>query len=467
MTLIKNISGIRGTIGGNTGNNITPLDVVKFTSAYGSWLGKAKVRKDLTVVIGRDGRSSGKMIQSLVQNTLIGLGINVIDVGISTTPTVEMAVVFQKAKGGIIITASHNPIEWNGLKFLNEKGEFLNVREVNEILDRTEREDFEYACIEALGRVSESDEMLDKHIKAILDLPYVDVEAIRKANFKIAIDAVNSSGGIAIPALLERLGVERIVKLHCESNGEFPHNPEPLEQHLGGIIKKVTDEGCDLGVVVDPDVDRLALIMDNGQVFGEEYTLVAVADYYLEYKPGLVVSNLSSSRALRDIAIKKDQLYLASPIGEFYVVEKMKLENAVLGGEGNGGVILPDLHYGRDALVGVAIILSHLARSGKKLSELRASYPVYYMSKNKMQLQERDVDVNSILKSICERYKNEEISTEDGVKIDFPDEWVHLRKSNTEPVIRIYTEAKSKVRAEKLGQEFIKILEKLANQKSI
>ncbi len=462
MTLIKSISGIRGTIGGKPGDNLTPLDAVKFASAYGSWLRQSTSSKELTVVIGRDARPSGEMIQSLVQNTLTGMGINVIDLGLSTTPTVEMAVVFKQAHGGIILTASHNPVQWNALKLLNEKGEFLSSRDGKKILELAEKEDFEFAEVESLGKVYLDTGMLDKHIEAIINLPYIDVEAIQKSDLKVAVDAVNSSGGIAIPALLKRLGVQEIVEIYCEPNGQFPHNPEPLEQHLGDIMKTVAEENCDLGIVVDPDVDRLALIMDNGQMFGEEYTLVAVADYYLDQQPGPVVSNLSSSRALRDLANQKGQSYFASAVGEVNVVEMMKAQKAVLGGEGNGGVIVPDLHYGRDALVGVALILSHLARSGKRLSELRAGYSAYFMAKNKIQL-EAGMDVDALLEEVHRDHKDEEVSTVDGVKIDFAEEWVHLRKSNTEPIIRIYTEAKSKERAEQLGQEFIEKLNELAN----
>ncbi len=460
MTLIKSISGIRGTIGGAVADNLTPLDAVKFAAAYGSFL-KNNSQKKLCVVIGRDARPSGNMIQNLVQNTLVGLGIDVIDLGLSTTPTVEMAVVFEEADGGIILTASHNPVQWNALKLLNEKGEFLSADDGRQILELAENENFEFSPVEALGSIRKGEDALVKHVDAILALPYVDAEAIAAADFKVAVDGVNSSGGVAIPYLLERLGVKQVEELFCEPNGQFPHNPEPLEKHLGDIMSLVKTKNCDLGVVVDPDVDRLAFISDDGKMFGEEYTLVAAADYLLEHKQGPLVSNLSSSRALRDVAGKRGQQYAASAVGEVNVVEKMKEIGAVLGGEGNGGVILPDLHYGRDALVGVALVLSHLAHSQKKMSELRASYPAYFMAKNKIEL-EPGMDVDALLKQVQERYASEDISTIDGVKIDFSDEWVHLRKSNTEPIIRVYTEAKSQEKATELGERFVNELKALS-----
>lgn len=461
MTLIKSISGIRGTIGGKTGDNLTPVDAVKFAAAYGSWLKSRKSGK-LKVVIGRDARPSGKMIQALVQNTLSGLGINIIDLDLSTTPTVEMAVVFEKADGGIILTASHNPVEWNALKLLNERGEFLSGEDGQEILKIAENEDFDFAQVQELGAVATNEQALEKHVEAILALPFVDVESIRKAQLRVVVDAVNSSGGIAIPYLLHRLGITDIVELFCEPTGQFPHNPEPLEKHLSEIMKVVKEKGCDVGIVVDPDVDRLALISEDGKMFGEEYTLVACADYLLQQKKGTVVSNLSSSRALRDLAVKYGCAYQASAVGEVNVVTTMKAENAVLGGEGNGGVILPDLHYGRDSLVGTALILSHLATSGKKMSELRASYPAYYMAKNKIQL-EPGMDVDGLLEEIRSRYEKEKITTIDGVKIDFENEWVHLRKSNTEPIVRVYTEAKSPERAEELGEQFVEEMRAIAH----
>lgn len=461
MTLIKSISGIRGTIGGKVGDNLTPLDTVKFAAAYGSFLKKNAGAEAIKVVIGRDARPSGEMIQALVQNTLSGLGIDVIDLGLSTTPTVEMVVPMEKAAGGIILTASHNPVEWNALKLLNEKGEFLNADEGAEILKIAEQEAFDFSEVQNLGVVEQQEDALQKHIDEILALPYVNAEAIAKADFKVAVDGVNSSGGFAIPAMLEALGVKQVEKLFCEPNGQFPHNPEPLEKHLGDIMSLVKKAGCDLGVVVDPDVDRLAFISDDGKMFGEEYTLVAAADYLLEHKKGAVVSNLSSSRALRDLAENKGQQYFASAVGEVNVVAKMKETNAVIGGEGNGGVILPDLHYGRDALVGVALVLSHLAETGKTMSELRASYPSYFMAKNKIQLQP-GMDVDAILEKAREKYQHLNPTTIDGVKIDFEDEWVHLRKSNTEPIIRVYTEAKTQDRATELGKNFVEELEQLS-----
>ncbi len=460
MTLIKSISGIRGTIGGKVADNLTPLDAVKFAAAYGTWL-KGEYGSQCTVVLGRDARPSGPMIQALVQNTLIGLGINVLDAGLSTTPTVEMAVVFEEAQGGIILTASHNPVQWNALKLLNHKGEFLNAAEGQKILDLAAADNFTFAEVADLGSVKTLSDALEKHVDAILALPYIDVEAITKANFRVAVDAVNSSGGIAIPYVLKRLGVSQIEKIYCEPNGQFPHNPEPLEEHLSEIMKTVSEKSCDLGVVVDPDVDRLALISEDGKMFGEEYTLVACADYLLPKKPGAVVSNLSSSRALRDLAQQNGQSYFASAVGEVNVVTTMKEEQAVLGGEGNGGVILPDLHYGRDSLVGVALVLSHLATCGKKMSELRASYPQYFMAKNKIQLS-AGMDVDGLLKQAEAKFSHENISTIDGVKIDFADEWVHLRKSNTEPIIRVYTEAKSPDRATELGNEFVNLFNQMA-----
>lgn len=460
MTLIKSISGIRGTIGGSPGDNLSPLDAVKFASAYGMWL---KSRRDgkLKVVVGRDARPSGSMIQNLVQNTLVGLGIDVIDADLSTTPTVEMAVVFEKADGGIILTASHNPVEWNALKLLNEKGEFINAAEGAELLRMVESEEFSYSEVQDLGTISRKEDFIKKHIDAILALDFINVEAIRNANLKVAVDAVNSTGGISIPPLLDALGVQQQELLYCDPNGQFPHNPEPLEKHLGDIMGRMKEEKCDIGLVVDPDVDRLALISEDGKMFGEEYTLVACADFLLQKKKGALVSNLSSSRALRDLANQYGEEYQASAVGEVNVVIKMKEISAVLGGEGNGGIILPELHYGRDSLVGIAMILTYLAESGKKLSELRASYPEYYMAKDKAELK-AGMDVDGILNSLKEKYKNEQLNTIDGVKIDFDEEWVHLRKSNTEPIIRIYTEAKSMDRAQELAKKFAAELLELA-----
>lgn len=453
MALIKSISGIRGTIGGKVDENLTPLDIVKFTSAFGYWLQKTQNRKDLTLVIGRDARISGLMVNSLVTATLQGLGINVIDLGLSTTPTVEVMVPELDADGGIILTASHNPKQWNALKLLNRKGEFINAEEGAAVLEIAEAADFSYAEVDVLGTYTTRHDAFDIHIQKILDLPMVDAEAIRQKKFKIVVDAVNSTGGIAVPMLLEKFGCE-IVKLFCEPNGHFPHNPEPLKEHLGDICGLVKTEKADLGIVVDPDVDRLALVDENGDLFGEEYTLVAVADYLLRHQPGAAVSNLSSSRALRDVAARHGSTYFASAVGEVNVVNLMKEKAAVIGGEGNGGIIYPDLHYGRDSLVGIALFLSHLARENKTVSELRASYPNYFMGKKKIELTP-DIDVDGILTKMENLYQNEEVSTVDGVKIDFKENWVHLRKSNTEPIIRIYTEAFSQEEADELGDEMI------------
>ncbi len=453
MTLIKSISGIRGTIGGKTGDNLTPVDAVKFASAYGTWLKQHHKKEKLTVVIGRDARISGPMIQNLVMNTLIGLGANVIDLGLSTTPTVEIAVPLEKADGGIILTASHNPKQWNALKLLNEKGEFLSSADGAKILEIAEEESFDFAEVDHLGQITYIDNYMDVHIDHVLSLPLVDVEAVKVKKFKVVVDGVNSSGGIVIPNLLEKMGVE-VVKLYCEPNGQFPHNPEPLKEHLTDISALVVKEKADLGIVVDPDVDRLAFISNDGEMFGEEYTLVAVADYVLSKTPGNTVSNMSSSRALRDITQKHNGSYTASAVGEVNVVELMKATNAIIGGEGNGGIIYPESHYGRDALVGVALFLTHLAKQDLNVAALRASYPQYFMSKNKIELTPQ-IDVDAILEALITQYKNEQITTIDGVKIDFPTNWVHLRKSNTEPIIRIYTEAKSQQEADALAQRFI------------
>ncbi|UKB79730.1 phosphoglucosamine mutase [Chryseobacterium sp. MEBOG07] len=453
MSLIKSISGIRGTIGGKVNDNLTPLDVVKFASAFGTWLQNNKNKKDLTLIIGRDARISGQMVSSLVTATLQGLGINVVDLGLSTTPTVEIMVPELNADGGIILTASHNPKQWNALKLLNEKGEFITGENGAEVLALAESEDFNYAEVDDLGKYETREDAFDIHIKQILDLPMVDAEAIKAKNFKVVLDAVNSTGGIAIPMLLDTLGCET-VKLYCEPTGHFPHNPEPLKEHLGDICELVKKENADLGIVVDPDVDRLALIDEKGEMFGEEYTLVAVADYLLKHKNGAAVSNLSSSRALRDVAHTHNSEYFASAVGEVNVVTLMKEKNAVIGGEGNGGIIYPDLHYGRDSLVGVALFLTHLAKENKTVSELRAGYPSYFMGKKKIELTP-EIDVDAILSKMEEEYKNEEVSVVDGVKIDFENNWVHLRKSNTEPIIRIYTEAKSQEEADKLGDDII------------
>lgn len=459
MSLIKSISGIRGTIGGKPGDNLTPLDTVKFAAAYGTWLKNEHENNKLKVVIGRDARISGAMVQQLVMNTLVGLGIDVIDVGLSTTPTVEVAVAMEKANGGIILTASHNPKQWNALKLLNDKGEFLNGEEGAKILEYAENEDFNFAEVDDLGKIIPIDDYMNRHIEEVLRLKLVDVKAIKNAGFKVVVDAVNSTGGIAIPALLKKFGVE-VVELYCEPNGHFPHNPEPLKEHLGDICKLVVEEKADLGIVVDPDVDRLAFIDEKGQMFGEEYTLVACADFVLSKTFGDTVSNLSSSRALRDLTQSHGQKYQASAVGEVNVVQLMKDTNAVIGGEGNGGIIYPEAHYGRDSLVGVALFLTYLAEKKTSVSALKESYPVYFMSKNKIELTP-DLDVDAILETVQENHKNEQITTIDGVKIDFSENWVHLRKSNTEPIIRIYTEAKSQEEADKLAQKMIREIKEI------
>ncbi|MFB9120434.1 phosphoglucosamine mutase [Bergeyella porcorum] len=459
MALIKSISGIRGTIGGKVDDNLTPLDVVKFTSAFGTWLQNNKNKKDLTLVIGRDARISGQMVSSLVTATLQGLGINVIDLGLSTTPTVEVIVPELNADGGIILTASHNPKQWNALKLLNDKGEFINGQDGAEVLAIAESEDFNYAEVDNLGKYETRNDGFDIHIQKIFDLPMVDTDAIKAKKFKVVLDAVNSTGGISLPPLLEQLGCE-VVKLYCEPNGHFPHNPEPLKEHLTDICELVKQENADLGIVVDPDVDRLALIDETGEMFGEEYTLVAVADYLLKHKKGAAISNLSSSRALRDVAQSHNSEYFASAVGEVNVVTLMKEKNAVIGGEGNGGIIYPDLHYGRDSLVGVALFLTHLAKENKTVSELRVTYPAYFMGKKKIELTP-EIDVDHLLTLMEKEYQNEEISTVDGVKIDFPENWVHLRKSNTEPIIRIYTEAQSQQEADELADRMIEKIKSL------
>lgn len=459
MTLIKSISGIRGTIGGKVGENLTPIDVVKFASAYGTWVKQQRNKENYRVVVGRDARISGEMVQELVMQTLVGLGIHVIDVGLSTTPTVEIAVTEEHADGGIILTASHNPKQWNALKLLNNKGEFIDDVEGKKILDIAEREAFEFSEVDHLGKITKNDAYIDIHIDMVLDLPLVNVEAIKKAGFKIVVDAVNSTGGIAIPLLLDRLGAYT-TKLYCTPNGEFPHNPEPLKEHLGEISELVVKEKADLGIVVDPDVDRLALISENGEMFGEEYTLVACSDYVLSKTPGNTVSNMSSSRALRDVTEKHGGNYQASAVGEVNVVQMMKDTNAIIGGEGNGGIIYPESHYGRDALVGIALFLSLLAERKIKVSELRASFPSYFMSKKKIELTP-GLDVDGLLSKMENRYTAENITTIDGVKIDFPENWVHLRKSNTEPIIRIYTEAKTQQEADSLADRFIAEIKEL------
>ena len=452
MTLIKSISGIRGTIGGIAGNSLTPIDIVKFTAAYGSWvIQNTNVRK---IVIGRDARISGDMVNNLVTGTLQGLGIEVIDLGLSTTPTVEIAVPMEQAGGGIILTASHNPKQWNALKLLNDKGEFISDENGKEILEMAERADFSFAEVNDLGKVTHDDSYLEKHIAAVLALPLVDIDLIKKANFKVAIDCVNSTGGIFIPALLKALGVTQVFELFCTPDGEFPHNPEPLPENLTEIAKVVQSQGADLGIVVDPDVDRLCFVCEDGSMFGEEYTLVAVADYILKNTPGNTVSNLSSTRALKDVTLKAGGEYHASAVGEVNVVNQMKATNAIIGGEGNGGIIYPELHYGRDALVGIALFLTHLAKFGKSVSLLRSSYPNYHISKNKITLTP-EMDIDALLVKVQEKYKNQPNSTIDGLKIEFDNEWVHLRRSNTEPIIRIYSEAENETVAENLAKKII------------
>lgn len=460
MTLIKSISGIRGTIGGRPGDNLTPIDAVKFAAAYGTWL-KAAVNKDkLTVAIGRDARLSGAMIKDLVVSTLMGLGIDVIDLDLSTTPTVEIAVPLEGADGGIILTASHNPKQWNALKLLNAKGEFLDAQAGAQILKLASEEDFDFAQVDDLGGVTTNDAYIDIHIDEVLALDLVDAETIRPKKFKVVVDGVNSTGGIAIPKLLDALGVET-VELYCEPTGHFPHNPEPLKEHLGDICKKVVAEGADFGIVVDPDVDRLAFIDEKGQMFGEEYTLVACADYVLGKTPGNTVSNLSSTRALRDVTEKHGGSYFAAAVGEVNVVTRMKEVNAIIGGEGNGGIIYPASHYGRDALVGTALFLMLLAETGQTVSALKAGYPNYYMGKKKIELTP-ELDVDALLVAMHGKYRQEEVNTVDGVKIDFADNWVHLRKSNTEPIIRIYTEAKSQEAADTLADRIIAEIKEVA-----
>jgi phosphomannomutase len=452
LTLIKSISGIRGTIGGIAGNGLTPIDVVKFTAAYGSWvINTTQIKK---IVLGRDARISGEMVNNLVIGTLQGLGIEVIDLGLSTTPTVEIAVPMEQAGGGIILTASHNPKQWNALKLLNHLGEFISDADGKQVLELAESASFEFATVNNLGKVIQDDSYLQKHIDMILALPLVDVAAIKAAGFKIAIDCVNSTGGIFVPALLKALGVKTVYQLFCTPDGEFPHNPEPLPENLQQIAKEVQDKQADLGIVVDPDVDRLCFVCEDGSMFGEEYTLVAVSDYVLKHTPGNTVSNLSSTRALRDVTEKAGGNYNAGAVGEVNVVNKMKETNAIIGGEGNGGVIYPEAHYGRDALVGIALFLTHLAKFGKSVSLLRSSYPNYHISKNKITLTE-EMDIDGLLLQVQEKYKAQPHSTIDGLKIEFDNEWVHLRRSNTEPIIRIYSEAQNETIAENLASKII------------
>ena len=460
MTLIKSISGIRGTIGGKTGDNLTPIDAVKFAAAYGTWLKDYSKKEDLTIVIGRDARLSGEMVQNLVVSTIVGLGIDVIDLGLSTTPTVEIAVPLEKADGGIILTASHNPKQWNALKLLNERGEFLDGEQGKRILEIAENESFVFSEVDDLGTITPNDSYMDIHVDEVLALDLVDANTIKRAGFKVVVDGVNSSGGIAIPKLLDALGVES-VKLYCEPTGHFPHNPEPLKEHLQDICELVVKEKADFGIVVDPDVDRLAFISNDGEMFGEEYTLVACADYVLGKTKGNTVSNLSSSRALSDITQKHGGAYEAAAVGEVNVVTKMKANNAIIGGEGNGGIIYPASHYGRDALVGTALFLMLMAEKGGTVADLRASYPSYFMSKKKIQLTP-ELDVDALLEGMHQNYANEKVTTIDGVKIDFAENWVHLRKSNTEPIIRVYTEAKSQEAADNLADKIIGEIKNIA-----
>ena len=459
MTLIKSISGIRGTIGGAVGANLTPIDAVKFAAAYGMWIKEQRKKTNYRIVIGRDARISGEMIQSLVMNTLVGMGIDVINLGLSTTPTVEIAVPMEHADGGIILTASHNPKQWNALKLLDSHGEFLNATHSQRVLDLAEREEIMFSEVDDLGKITVNDAYFDLHIDEVLALDYIDVEAIKSCKFKVVVDGVNSTGGIAVPLLLERLGVEPI-KLHCTPNGHFAHNPEPLKAHLTDLSEKVVHTGADFGIAVDPDVDRLAFMDEKGELFGEEYTLVACADFVLSQNKGNTVSNLSSTRALRDVTEQHGGTYTASAVGEVNVVNAMKANKAVIGGEGNGGIILPEAHYGRDALVGIALFLSLLAEKQLSVSALKKIYPLYFMSKKKIDLMPT-IDVDLLLYTIEQNYAHEPLTTVDGVKIDFADSWVHLRKSNTEPIIRIYTEAPSQQQADALADRFIAELKAL------
>lgn len=461
MSLIKSISGIRGTIGGAPGEGLSPLDVVKFTAAYARFIGENTTRSSKTIVVGRDARLSGSMVFDLVAGTLTGMGFDVVNIGLATTPTTEIAVTMEKACGGIIITASHNPKQWNALKLLNENGEFLNDAQGKEVLRIAAADDYTFADVDSLGHVFTNDTYGAKHIDAVLGLKLVDVEAIRKADFTVAVDAVNSVGGVVIPQLLRALGVKNVIELNCEATGKFAHTPEPIPENLTQISDLMRDGKADVGFVVDPDVDRLAIVMENGEMFVEEYTLVAVADYVLQHTPGSTVSNLSSSRALRDVTASHGCSYSAAAVGEVNVVTKMKETGAVIGGEGNGGVIYPELHYGRDALVGVALFLTLLAKSGKKVSELKKTYPAYAIAKNKIELTP-DIDVDAILEAIKQKYASETITDIDGVKIDFADSWVHLRKSNTEPIIRIYSEAPTMAEADSLAQDIKNVIASLA-----
>ena len=456
MTLIKSISGIRGTIGGRTGDTLNPLDIVKFTTAYATFIRRHTTNGSGKIVVGRDARMSGQMVDSIVSGTLVGMGFDVLNIGLATTPTTELAVTMSGADGGIIITASHNPRQWNALKLLNSHGEFLTKDDGNEVLDIAEREDFEYAEVDHLGKIINDSSFDDRHIESVLNLNLVDAEAIRKAGFKVCVDSINSVGGVILPKLLDRLGVEYKF-LNADPTGDFAHNPEPLEKNLSGIMDEMKTGAYNLGIVVDPDVDRLAFICEDGRMFGEEYTLVSVADYVLSHTPGNTVSNLSSTRALRDVTTQHGGTYTAAAVGEVNVTTKMKEVGAVIGGEGNGGVIYPESHYGRDALVGIALFLSSLAHKGCKVSELRATFPEYFIAKNRIDLTP-STDVDAILVKVKEMYSNEQVNDIDGVKIDFPDKWVHLRKSNTEPIIRVYSEASTMEAADALGKQIMQVV---------
>ncbi len=457
MTLIKSISGIRGTIGDRPGEGLTPMDIVRFTSAYATFIRRTTPVQTNRIVVGRDARVSGEMVKNIVCGTLMGMGFDVVNIGLASTPTTELAVTMEQACGGIILTASHNPQQWNALKLLNEKGEFLNAAEGNEVLRLAAADAFSYASVDKLGSYTDNDTYNQRHIDRVLSLPLVDVAAIRAAHFRVAIDCVNSVGGIILPQLLRQLGVEQVTQLYCEPTGRFQHNPEPLEKNLGDIMNLMRQGGHDVAFVVDPDVDRLAMICEDGNMYGEEYTLVTVADYVLRHTPGNTVSNLSSTRALRDVTRSYGRQYFAAAVGEVNVVTKMKEVGAVIGGEGNGGVIYPECHYGRDALVGIALFLSHLAHEKKTVSQLRASYPQYFIAKNRIDLTP-STDVDAILAKVKELYKNEEINDIDGVKIDFPDKWVHLRKSNTEPIIRVYSEASTMEAADEIGRRVMDVV---------
>ena len=460
MTLIKSISGIRGTIGGKPSENLTPIDIVESISAYGSWLKNNHVNKKLKIVIGRDARISGEMVENICIGTLQAMGIDVVNIGLSTTPTVEIAVPLENADGGIILTASHNPKQWNALKLLNNKGEFISADDGKQLLDFIAKNEFSFSSVDDLGEVTFKDNYIDEHINQVLNLDHVDVDAIEKAELNVVIDAVNSTGGIVIPKLLKALKCKQISEIYCTPNGDFPHNPEPLPEHLEDLSNMVIEKNADLGIVVDPDVDRLAFVCENGEVFGEEYTLVAVADHITDKKPGNSVSNLSSTRALADVTIKNGGEYYASAVGEVNVVEMMKAKNAVIGGEGNGGVILPELHYGRDALVGIALFLTYLSNKKLKMSELKNSFPQYTISKNKLALSDT-TDIDLLLEKISKKHKNVKQNKIDGLKLEFENEWVHMRKSNTEPIIRIYAESENEKTAHNLGERFVKELKSL------